>query len=128
MLLGSRELKPEMTLYILKVLVSALIIVAVTEVAKRGGTFWGGVLASLPLTSLLAFCWLYGETGDSARIAALSWSVFWLVLPSLTLFVALPLFLRAGFGFPAALGLALAVMIACYLATAAILRRFGIEI
>jgi hypothetical protein len=117
-----------MTLYLVKVLISALVIVAVTEVSKRGGTFWGGVLASLPLTSLLAFVWLYGETGDAAKIASLSWSIFWLVLPSLTLFVALPLLIRAGFGFVAALCVSLVIMVTAYLAAAAIVRRFGVNI
>lgn len=114
-----------MILYILKVLISAVIIVAVTELSKRGGTFWGGVLASLPLTSLLAFLWLYGESGDVTRIASLSWSIFWLVLPSLTLFVALPLLLRRGVAFPWALLVSLVVMVLSYLATAALLRRSG---
>ena len=117
-----------MTPYILKVLISAIIIVVVTELSKRGGTFWGGVLASLPLTSLLAFIWLYGDTRDSARIADLSWNIFWLVLPSLTLFAALPLLLKRGLGFPFALSISVAVMIGAYLVTAMILRRFGINI
>lgn len=114
-----------MTLYLLKVLISALIIVAVTELSKRGGTFWGGVLASFPLTSLLAFIWLYGETRDAIKIAALSWSIFWLVLPSLTLFIALPLLLKRGVNFIAALPLSLALMIAAYFVMSALLKRFG---
>lgn len=117
-----------MTLYLLKVLISASIIVAVTELSKRGGTFWGGVLASLPLTSLLAFVWLFAETRDSARVAALSWSIFWLVIPSLTLFVALPILLKRGIGFALGLPIAIAVMVAAYLVTAAILKRFGVTI
>lgn len=117
-----------MTLYVLKVLISALVIVTVTELSKRGGSFWGGVLASLPLTSLLAFLWLYGETHDSARVAALSWSIFWLVIPSLTLFVALPVLLKRGVAFAVALPVSIAVMVAAYLATAAILKRFGVTI
>jgi uncharacterized membrane protein (GlpM family) len=117
-----------MILYLIKVLVSALIIVAVTELSKRGGTFWGGLLASLPLTSLLAFLWLYGETRDLTKIASLSWNIFWLVLPSLTLFVALPLLLKRGLSFAVALPVSIASMSAAYLATAAILRRFGIAI
>jgi hypothetical protein len=39
-----------MTLYLLKVLISALVTVSVTELAKRGDTFWGGVLASFGVT------------------------------------------------------------------------------
>ena len=115
-----------MTLYLLKVVVSALVIVAVTELSKRGGTFWGGVLASLPLTSLLAFVWLYSETRDSARVAALSVSIFWLVIPSLTLFVALALLLKRGVAFAVALPISTIVMVAAYLATGAILKRFGV--
>jgi uncharacterized membrane protein (GlpM family) len=117
-----------MTLYLLKVLISALVIVAVTELSKRGGTFWGGVLASLPLTSLLAFIWLYAETRDATRVAALSWSVLWLIIPSLTLFVALPLLLKRGIGFAVALPTSVALMVAAYLVTAAVLKRFGVTI
>lgn len=114
-----------MTLYLVKVLISVAVIVTVTELSKRGGTFWGGVLASLPLTSLLAFIWLYAETRDAARVAALSWSIFWLVIPSLTLLLALPLLLRRGLSFGFALLIAIGVMLAAYLITASILKRFA---
>jgi uncharacterized membrane protein (GlpM family) len=117
-----------MTLYVLKVLISALVIVIVTELSKRGGTFWGGVLASLPLTSMLAFIWLYGETGDATRVAALSWSIFWLVIPSLTLFVALRLLVKRGIGFVFALPISITLMVAAYVATAGMLKRCGITI
>ena len=117
-----------MTLYLLKVLISALVIVAITELSKRGGTFWGGVLASLPLTSLLAFVWLYAETRDSARVAALSWSILWLVIPSLTLFIALPLLLKRGIHFALALPISTALMVLAYLAMAAVLARFGVRL
>jgi hypothetical protein len=117
-----------MTLYFLKVVVSALVIVAVTELSKRGGTFWGGLLASLPLTSLLAFFWLYGETSDAMKVAALSWNIFWLVIPSLTLFVTLPVLLKRGIGFGVSLPSSILVMIAAYLITAAILKRFDVTI
>ena len=60
--------------YALKVLISALMIVAISEIAKRSSTL-GAIIASLPLTSLLAFLWLYGETGDTAKIAELSQAV-----------------------------------------------------
>ncbi|MDP2057278.1 MAG: DUF3147 family protein, partial [Thiobacillus sp.] len=84
--------------YALKIGLSALILVAIAEVAKRS-TFWAAALASLPLTSLLAFVWLYLDTGDVQKVAALSSGIFWLVLPSLLLFVLLPVLLRNGMGF-----------------------------
>jgi hypothetical protein len=117
-----------MKLYALKVLLTTLTIVGVTELSKRVGNFWGGVLASLPLTSLLAFVWLYDDTGDVRSISGLSWSIFWLVLPSLTLFAALPFFLKRGWNFPVALSSAVAVMAFAYLLTAAVVRRFGVQI
>ena len=116
-----------MILYILKVIISAIIIVAVTEIAKRN-VFWGGILASIPLVSLLAFIWLYAETRDVNKIIGLSWSIFWLVLPSLTLFVALPLLLKINIRFPVALGLSVIIMAVAYLATAMILKQFGVRI
>jgi hypothetical protein len=117
-----------MKLYVIKVIFSTLTIVGVVELSKRAGAFWGGVLASLPLTSLLVFVWLYIDAADTRPIAALSWSIFWLVLPSLTLFAAMPFFLKRGWTFPPALGLSLLIMVVAYLITAAIVRRFGIQI
>jgi hypothetical protein len=97
----------------IKVLVSAGVIVAVSELAKRS-TLLGATLASLPLTSLLAFVWLYIDTGDAERVAKLSTDIFWLVIPSLLLFVILPLLLRAGLGFWISLLLASIATIAGY--------------
>jgi hypothetical protein len=117
-----------MTLYVLKVIASLLVIIGVTEVTRRAGTFWGGVLASLPLTSLLAIVWLYSDTRNLAAAADLSWSIFWMVLPSLTFFISLGLFLKRGFAFPFALLVSLFVMVSAYVLTATILRRFGLHI
>ncbi|MGH8322358.1 MAG: DUF3147 family protein, partial [Steroidobacteraceae bacterium] len=84
--------------YVAKVLITAVVVVAVSELGKRS-SFWGAVLASLPLTSLLAFVWLYTSTGNSKDVAALSHSIFWLVLASLPLFLVLPFLLRHGVAF-----------------------------
>lgn len=111
-----------MSQYIVKVVVSALVIVAVSEIAKRS-SFWGAVLASLPLTSLLAFVWLHVETGDAERIAALSLDIFWLVLPSLLLFLLLPLLLRAHWGFWPGLAVSCAATAAAYGATAWLMAK-----
>ena len=84
--------------YAIKILVSASLVVAISELAKRSSVM-GAVIASLPLTTLLAFIWLYIDTGDTKRIAVVSFDIFWLVLPSLTLFISLPYLLRTGLGF-----------------------------
>ncbi len=111
----------------IKVLLTAILVVAISEVAKRSSAL-GAVIASLPLTSLLAFIWLYGETGDTAKIAQLSSSIFWYVLPSLVLFVVLPLLLARGFGFWPSLLIASAATFAAYLAMTAVLARFGVTL
>ena len=84
--------------YTAKVVVSAVVIVLVTEIAKRS-SFWAAALASLPLTSLLAFVWLYIDTNDTERVATLARGIFWLVLPSLVMFLILPALLRSGWSF-----------------------------
>ena len=113
--------------YIVKVALTATVVVAVSEVAKRS-TFWSAALASLPLTSLLAFVWLYLDTGDSSRVASLSQSILWLVLPSLTLFIALPVLLRAGLAFWLSLAVASIATAVAYFAVVWCLNRFGIQV
>jgi hypothetical protein len=109
----------------LKVAVTALLIVAIAEVAKRS-TFLAAILASLPLTSLIAMIWLYADTGDAEKVADLAGGIFWLVLPSLALFIALPLMLRAGWPFGFSLLASSALTVACYFAMVALLKRLGI--
>jgi hypothetical protein len=113
--------------YALKIGLSALILVAIAEVAKRS-TFWAAAVASLPLTSLLAFIWLYLDTGDVQKIATLSGSIFWLVLPSLLLFVLLPLLLRSGLGFWFSLAASIAATALAYLGMIKLLGMLGIRL
>jgi len=79
--------------YLLKTVISAVLIVAIAEVSKR--IPWiGGLIASLPLTSLLAMVWLYKDTHNAPQVGALATSIFWMVLPSLALFVVLPFLIK----------------------------------
>ena len=98
-----------------------------SELAKRS-SFWGAVLASLPLTSLLAFIWIWRGTGDVAAIAALSHGIFWMVIASLPLFLILPALLKNGMAFWPALGLSCLATIGVYFAMAWVLGRFGVRI
>lgn len=97
---------------LLKAVLSGAIVAVASEVARRSSLL-GAVLVSLPLTSILALSWLYRDTGDVDEVAALSWSILWVVVPSLVFFVALPLALR-DLGFWPALALACAVTAAAY--------------
>jgi len=110
---------------VLKVVLSALIIYGASELGKRS-TLMGSLLISLPLISILALTWLYVETKDVARISSMSLSVFWLVLPSLIFFVVLPVFLKHGMPFFAAMPLALAIMVIGYLLMVRLLTWLGV--
>ncbi len=112
--------------YALKIALTTAIIVAVSEIAKRS-SFWAAALASLPLTSLLALIWLHVETGDNSKVAALSQGIFWLVIPSLLLFILLPVLLRAGWSFWASLGASLAATAMAYFGMVWVLGRLHIN-
>jgi len=115
------------TIYALKVALSAAIIVVVTELSKRQ-TWWGALVASLPLVSLLSMAWLYIDTGSSTKVASLAQGIFWLVLPSLALFAALPPLLRAGWGFWLALTAGCALTAVLYLGELWLLPRLGVKL
>ncbi len=112
---------------LVKVLVTATVVVAISELAKRS-TLLGAVIASLPLTSLLAFVWMHLDGAGSEKIAALSGGIFWLVIPSLPLFLILPLLLRTGWNFWGSLLIACAVTVAAYFATVWMLDRSGVKL
>ena len=46
-----------------KIIITAFIVVLISEIAKRS-TVIAGIVASVPLTSLLAFVWFYFDTQD----------------------------------------------------------------
>ncbi|MBI3298179.1 MAG: DUF3147 family protein [Elusimicrobia bacterium] len=85
-----------------KTALSALLIAGSSEVAKRS-TVLGALIASLPLTSVLAMVWLYAETKDKGAVAGFSMSVFWAVLVCLPMFPVLSWLLKRGVGFAPAL-------------------------
>ena len=83
---------------VIKAVVSAIIIVIVSETARRNpGT--GALIASLPLISVLGMIWLWRDTQDIERMAEHSGATFWYVLPSLPMFLLIPLLLKRGIGF-----------------------------
>lgn len=116
-----------MAYYVFKVAISALLIVAIAEISKRS-SFIGALLASVPLVSVLAMVWLYVDTRDSDKVASLASSVFWLVLPSLALFIALPLMLKQGYNFYLSMGLSILITIGCYWLMVTLLNQAGIEL
>ncbi len=116
-----------MSYTLLKLVISAAVLVAVSEISKRS-SFIGGLVASLPLTSLLAIMWLWKDTHDTTKIASLSTSIFWMVLPSLVLFIALPLLLKRGVMFWPSFGISIVTTILSYGAMILVLNKCGIKL
>lgn len=110
----------------IKTLISALMIAGISELGKRN-PWMGGLLASLPLTSLLAFIWLYIETQNTTKVSQLSISILWLVLPSLLLFVALPFLLKRQMAFYPALILSCAFTALAYSGMLLLLKKLGLS-
>ena len=85
-------------------------------------------MASLPLTSLLAMVWLWRDSGDPERVAALSTGAFWFILPSLPLFIVLPWLLRSGVGFWASMAVVVVGTLALYAGWFWAAPRMGIKL
>lgn len=113
-----------MTYFIVKAALSGVIVAIVSEIARRSPGF-GALVASLPLISILAMIWLWRDTGDAARIALHAETTFWLVLPSLPMFLLLPALLRAQVSFWPALFAACALTVVLYLLMVWIFARLG---
>jgi hypothetical protein len=102
-----------MIYFLTKFATSALVVVLISELAKRS-TLAGAILASIPTVSVLAMIWIYAETHDTERLASFSVDVIWLVLPSLVLFAVLPVLLRMGVSFWWSLAIGIAATALAY--------------
>jgi len=116
-----------MIYYLIKVLLSSVTIVAISEISKRS-TMAGSILASVPIVSLLAFVWMYIDTKNTAKIAELSQGIFWLVIPSLLFFILFPALLKRHIDFWLSLGLSLTMMVLGYFVMLFLLKKAGIQI
>ena len=112
---------------LIKAAISGAIVAAVSEIARRSPG-WGGLVASLPLTSLLAMIWLWRDSHDSERVAELSVSAIWFFIPSVPLFIALPWLLRSGVGFWVAMAVVIAMTLALYATMFWAAPRLGLKL
>lgn len=111
---------------ITKYILTAGIVVLVSELAKRSDKL-GGFVAALPLVTILALIWLYVENQSQEKIANHAWYTFWYVVPTLPMFLVFPSFLpRIGF-WPTLLACMLITVI-CFGLLAVTVRRFEIEL
>ncbi len=114
-----------MLLFAIKAILSGILVAAISTIAKRYPG-WGGLVASLPLVSVLSMIWLYGETRSAENVAKLSIGAFWFFLPSIPMFLIIPALLRSGVSFLATMLIAGAVTILLYAGMNWLAPRVGI--
>ena len=109
-----------------KYLVTAALVVLISEVAKRSDRL-GGLIAALPLVTVLTLLWLYVERQPAERISNHAYYTLWYVLATLPMFALFPLMHRL-WGFWGAMAGSAVLTGLCFLLLAAVLRRFGVEL
>jgi hypothetical protein len=112
---------------VIKAAISGVLIAVASELAKRYPGL-GALIASLPLVSVLGMIWLWNAKPNAENMAAHSAATFWYVLPSLPMFLVIPIMLRQGLPFWLALTLGCALTIALYSAMTFIGPRFGLRL
>lgn len=109
-----------------KYLLTAAVVVLVSELAKRSDKL-GGFVAALPLVTVLALIWLYVEDQPQQKIANHAWYTFWYVVPTLPMFLVFPALLPR-LGFWPTLAASVVLTLACFGLFALVVRHFGIEL
>jgi uncharacterized membrane protein (GlpM family) len=115
-----------MTLIITKYLLTAGMVVFISEVAKRSDKL-GGFIAALPLMTLLTLTWLYIENQSDEKIANHAYYTFWYVIPTLPMFLLFP-YLLPRLGFWLTIGASVVVTVICFGLFALLMKHFGVEL
>lgn len=113
-----------MTWIITKYLLTAGMVVFISEVAKRSDKL-GGFIAALPLMTLLTLTWLYIENQPEEKIANHAYYTFWYVIPTLPMFLLFP-YLLPKLGFWMTMGACVVATAICFGLFALIMKSFGI--
>jgi F0F1-type ATP synthase assembly protein I len=111
---------------ILKYLITAGVVVLVSEFAKRSDKL-GGLIAALPIVTVLTLIWLYVEQQPASKIANHAYYTFWCVLPTLPMFLLFP-YLLPKWGFVVSLITCVIFTTIVFLLFVFLLKRFGIDL
>jgi F0F1-type ATP synthase assembly protein I len=115
-----------MSWIITKYLITAAMVVAISEIAKRYDRL-GGLIAALPLVTILTLVWLHVENQSEQKIGNHAAYTFWYVIPTLPMFLLFP-YLLPKIGFWWTMSTSLALSIACFALLAVAIRPFGIDL
>jgi len=113
--------------YFIKVFISSAIIVLVSEIAKKDNII-GGLIASIPIVSVLSMIWLYIDTNNIDKVKALANGVLWMIFPSMSLFIILPILINCGIKFYLSLTISILITMVCYLITISFMNYFGFKV
>lgn len=108
-----------------KIGLTALIIFAVVQVSERN-TLLAAVLASIPIVSVLAMMWMNHEGQSTEEISGFAKDIVWLLLPSLLMFIVMPILIERGWEFYPALGAGLGTTIIGYFLMIQIMEKYGL--
>lgn len=115
-----------MTWIVTKYAITAFLVVVISETAKRSDKL-GGLIAALPLVTVLTLIWLWVEGQGESKIANHAWYTFWYVVPTLPMFLLFPALLPR-IGFWPTMGVSVIVTLGSFALFAVLVRRFGIEL
>ena len=115
-----------MTYVIFKYLITAAVVVLVSELAKANDKL-GGLIAALPLVTVLALIWLYIEKQSMSKIANHAYYTFWYVIPTLPMFLLFPYLLPKWGFWPTLIGCIVFTLVVFYLYVL-VLKNFGIDL
>jgi hypothetical protein len=115
------------TAFWLRAVLSGLVIALASTVARRSPAV-GSLIVSLPLVSVLSMIWLWRDGAGREQLADYIQNTFWFFLPSIPMFLIIPMLLRRGLAFWPALGVGCGLTILLYLAMTAGLARFGVRL
>ena len=108
---------------IFKVLITAIIIVAAAEIAKKSSLL-AGLIVSMPLITVLTLIWLYWDTKDAKQVSDLTYNTLLMILPSLTFFVFFPILLKLNLHFSFSMLIAIFSTGICYWGYTIFLNKF----
>lgn len=122
-----KYMEQQLAYYITKLIITAFLIVLISEIAKRS-SLMGALLAAIPLVSILAMTWMYVDTNSSSNAVEFSNRIVWLIAPSMTLFIVFPMLIKKDFGFYPSMLVSVLMTIFAYYSVIFVLGKFGIRL
>ncbi len=112
---------------VVKFLVSALLILVASEIAKRTGRM-GALIAALPFVAIMVMVWLHVENQGNQKIGEYAHFTFWYVIPTLPMFLLMSWLMSRNVDFWLSLLICALFTAVCFVITAFVARRFGTDI